>query len=154
MTNTIFSFGNYSRWDDFEYTHFRDENSRILLKIDKGFIYFIVLKDLSKIYFIIKVCDHFAKNTMFLSDTRLNIEFDNDKTNKIIDIFEENYNNQYNNKEKKKKDKEEENKKSENLEYKEEKLEIENLEKEGEENKKIEICEIYLKEFKIYQIGN
>ena len=140
LTNKIFSYGTFGVWGDkhnFDFFHFKNDNSKVHLKIEKGFVYFIFYKDENKICFTIKIIDHFAKNPILLGKVYFKYIEDVDNNllnNKLIDMFESSYNNQIKDTKKN---------------------EVNNNEEKKEENNDLfAISKVYLKELKIYQIQN
>ena len=52
LTNGFFWYGTYEVWNeekDFDFFNFRNDNSKIFLKIEKGLVYFIVYNIASKV---------------------------------------------------------------------------------------------------------
>lgn len=143
LTNTIFSYGNFEK-DEFDYLNFRDNNTKILLKIEKTFAYFIVFTSMTKVRYMIKLYDNFSKKPLFISYSYY--ESINMELKDIIDLFEVNYKNQYEDKKNNENDNKEKDKIAKNND-KEEKQE-----NNDKEDKKMIIKKYYIDELKIYQI--
>ena len=134
LTNKLFSYGTYDVRSEknFDFFHFRNDNSKVYLKIEKGFVYFIVYKDDTNVWLMTKINDHFAKNPILLWYNP-SINEENMDNNKLIDLFESCYSNQIKDNDK---------------------IEDNNEEKKKEKMKIDEILKVYLNELKIYQIQN
>ena len=140
LTKGVFSYGSYGNNDEFKFTHFRDDNAKIFIKILKGCIYLIIYKTKENILGIIKLNDNFDKNPFFYGNI---IRETNKNNDELINLFESSIKKQKESNQKKNINENEKNmennKKKENKDE-EEKIEI------------FEIFEIYLKELKVFQI--
>ena len=134
VTNGIFSYGNLN-FDEFKFTHFRDNKAKVFIKILKDCVYFIIYETSENVRLIIKINNNFDKNPCFMGT----IEGDLTNNDELINLFELSLKKE---KEKKEKNNDLNEKNTENN-------------KENDENEvKINPSSFYLKELKIFQIIN
>ena len=141
LTKSVFACSGED--DNFKFIHFRDDEAKIYIKIEKDFAYFIIYRSSKSIRCIFKINEHFGKNPIIsgsfgYSDKNLS----NDELIKIFESFLK--------KEKENKDKE----KSVEKKLNDENHDKEKFDEKNDEEDNIKIAEYYLKKLKAYEVEN